>query len=216
MNEKAIEAARLNTVAEQIVDTCRASRLGKTQASVNYNFDHSRAQCVDFVLTNLRGVALPPLRAREVSWHPSENGASYAECRAEVDAILSSTVGQPTAADMQAFSASEACCYLWPEDTDEHKALRAAYIKGAASVSTAGQEWRDRIGEALLPFGLLARRYDHHKAPDDEIVRSHGTLGKPGDRGYTHITVSDLRRAAALLDELAAAGPIVAEERQNG
>lgn len=36
--------------------------------------------------------------------------------------------------DMQAFSASEAACYQWPEDTAEHKALRAAYIGGAASI----------------------------------------------------------------------------------
>lgn len=39
---------------------------------------------------------------------------------------------QAAAADMRAFGASEAACYKWPDDTPEHKALRAAYIEGAA------------------------------------------------------------------------------------
>jgi hypothetical protein len=102
----------------------------------------------------------------------------------------------------------------WKDGIDIQRPSHST-MEFARALFTAGQEWRDRIGEALLPFGLLARRYDHHKAPDDEIVRSHGTLGKPGDRGYTHITVSDLRRAAALLHELAAAGPLVAEKSQS-
>lgn len=37
-----------------------------------------------------------------------------------------------TDADMRAFGASEAACYYWPDGSDEHKALRAAYCQGAA------------------------------------------------------------------------------------
>lgn len=35
--------------------------------------------------------------------------------------------------EMRAFGASDAACYKWPGDTPEHKALRAAYIEGAAA-----------------------------------------------------------------------------------
>ena len=38
----------------------------------------------------------------------------------------------PDEASMRAFGASDAACYKWPDDTPEHKALRAAYIEGAA------------------------------------------------------------------------------------
>lgn len=41
--------------------------------------------------------------------------------------------GKSTESDMRAFGASEAACYHWPEDTAEHKALRAAYCRGAAN-----------------------------------------------------------------------------------
>lgn len=36
-------------------------------------------------------------------------------------------------ATMRAFGASDAACYLWPDDSETHKALRAAYICGAAN-----------------------------------------------------------------------------------
>lgn len=39
---------------------------------------------------------------------------------------------KPTEADMRAFGASHIACYKWPDDTPEHRALRAAYIEGAA------------------------------------------------------------------------------------
>lgn len=34
--------------------------------------------------------------------------------------------------EMRAFGASDTACYLWPDDTEEHRNLRAAYIRGAA------------------------------------------------------------------------------------
>ena len=39
---------------------------------------------------------------------------------------------------MRAFGASDAACYKWPGDTAEHKALRAAYIEGAADCGGHG------------------------------------------------------------------------------
>ncbi len=43
----------------------------------------------------------------------------------------------PLSEAMVRLSASEVACYRWPEDTVEHRALRAAYINGAASM----MEW---------------------------------------------------------------------------
>lgn len=34
---------------------------------------------------------------------------------------------------MRAISASEIACYKWPENTPEHRQLRAAFVAGAAS-----------------------------------------------------------------------------------
>jgi hypothetical protein len=34
-------------------------------------------------------------------------------------------------------SASELACYRWPDDTAEHRMLRAAYMDGAASMASA-------------------------------------------------------------------------------
>ncbi len=45
---------------------------------------------------------------------------------------LQTGMDRPSNADMRAFGASDAACYKWPEDTSEHKALRAAYMEGAA------------------------------------------------------------------------------------
>ena len=36
------------------------------------------------------------------------------------------------APELRAFSASDKACYLWPDDTEEHKTARAAYCQGAA------------------------------------------------------------------------------------
>jgi hypothetical protein len=34
-------------------------------------------------------------------------------------------------------SASELACYRWPEDTAEHRAMRLAFMEGAASMASA-------------------------------------------------------------------------------
>jgi hypothetical protein len=41
-----------------------------------------------------------------------------------------------TDGDIARLSASEVACYEWPEDTREHKALRAAFMEGAAHTVT--------------------------------------------------------------------------------
>lgn len=38
-------------------------------------------------------------------------------------------------ASMRALSASEVACYRWPEDTAEHRAMRAAFCDGASAPS---------------------------------------------------------------------------------
>lgn len=53
-----------------------------------------------------------------------------ARSRAALEAALA--VREPDAGDWAAFGASDAACHKWSDDTPEHKALRAAYIEGAA------------------------------------------------------------------------------------
>lgn len=57
----------------------------------------------------------------------------------------------------------------------------------------------ERLRAALSPFAELYGPYRYDGTPDGDVVRSAGTLGKDGDRGYSHVTVADLRRAAAAL-----------------
>lgn len=40
-----------------------------------------------------------------------------------------------TSAEMRAFGASDEACGRWPDDTEEHKSLRAAFIAGAAAAA---------------------------------------------------------------------------------
>lgn len=47
-------------------------------------------------------------------------------------------------ADMRAFGASEIAAYKWPDDTPEHRAARAAFCEGAASLSPAPTSGSDR------------------------------------------------------------------------
>lgn len=70
-------------------------------------------------------------------------------------------------AGMRAFSASDAACYLWPEDTDEHKALRMAYIRGAAS--TALQHPLTPI-EQSATFKLLKAVENSREVPIDPNI----------------------------------------------
>ena len=72
---------------------------------------------------------------------------------------------------MRAFSASDAACYKWPEDTPEQKALRAAYIEGAATASNDQLDWargpdlediiskakREACAQVAAEYGLLKR-----------------------------------------------------------
>ena len=48
------------------------------------------------------------------------------------DALRGEEASTGPDADMRAFSASEAACYKWPDDTPAHVMARAAYCEGAA------------------------------------------------------------------------------------
>ena len=52
---------------------------------------------------------------------------------------IAAEINGPNGADMRAFGASDAACVYWPEDTQEHRACRAAYIRGAADCSPEAQ-----------------------------------------------------------------------------
>jgi hypothetical protein len=81
------------------------------------------------------------------SGRSAQNGRNWADVcygkkrdatLAKADAILSLPV-QPGAGERENFarlSASEVACYRWPEDTVEHRAMRAAFMDGAAHTVT--------------------------------------------------------------------------------
>jgi chromosome segregation ATPase len=70
-------------------------------------------------------------------------------------------------------SASELACYRWPEDTAEHRALRAAFMDGAASaVSAASAEvvqTQDELGALLHAAEAEVERLRDERAIDDAI-----------------------------------------------
>lgn len=57
------------------------------------------------------------------------------------------------AESMVRLSASEAACYRWPEDTAEHRAMRAAFMDGAASAASIASaevvQTQDELGALL-------------------------------------------------------------------
>lgn len=57
--------------------------------------------------------------------------AARQDARDLAQAILSRRAEPPTVADMRAFGASHVACYKWPDDSELHRACRAAYIEGA-------------------------------------------------------------------------------------
>jgi hypothetical protein len=67
-------------------------------------------------------------------WRPSR--AHVEQARNTIRKIVEKVRDNSQLSDMARLSASEAACYRWPEDTAEHRAMRAAYMDGAAS--TAG------------------------------------------------------------------------------
>ena len=78
--------------------------------------------------------------------HANAYGRVQCGVRAAITVYLTASRarGEDEAA-MRAFGASDAACVLWPDDTDEHKALRAAYIRGAADcgdhTQASGDGW---------------------------------------------------------------------------
>ena len=46
---------------------------------------------------------------------------------------------------MARLSASEVACYRWPEDTAEHRAMRAAFCDGAAHIAVSSTHRNDEL-----------------------------------------------------------------------
>lgn len=65
------------------------------------------------------------------------------------NALSPTPVPEPTAADMRAFGASAVAAYKWPGDTPEHRAARAAYCEGAASVVPERNDGGQRVIDGL-------------------------------------------------------------------
>lgn len=81
--------------------------------------------------------------------------------------------GKATEADMRAFGASHTACYKWPEDTPEHKALRAAYIEGAADCGGVSPgKVEGKLNETVIESAIsgLYEMPDHRKFWIDEPV----------------------------------------------
>lgn len=102
---------------------------------------------------------------------------------AELVAAAPTPVPEPTAADMRAFGASAVAAYKWPGDTPEHRAARAAYCEGAASVvpepeaegeapapalvSSDEHGWLVELRDQTPSWAVLfAGDYDDHWTPD--------------------------------------------------
>jgi hypothetical protein len=73
-------------------------------------------------------------------------------------------------------SASELACYCWPDDTAEHKALRAAFMDGAASMASAVSaasaevvQTQDELGALLHAAEAEVERLRDERAIDDAI-----------------------------------------------
>ena len=87
-------------------------------------------------------------------------------------------MSEPTDADMRAFGASDEACYRWPEDTPEHKALRRAFIDGAAASMPS---WFNKIAEYM---GELYGAAKHDL-----------TASNPADVGLNGVSVIGWREA---------------------
>lgn len=78
------------------------------------------------------------IAARYDDWEFRDGKVVHRPHLIAMDALADHEQLPSSKADMRAFGASDAACYKWPDDTPEHKALRAAYIEGAADCG--GQE----------------------------------------------------------------------------
>lgn len=140
--------------------------MGREQiARVLYDCERKRADHTQRFMQQLSGKECPG-----AAMEPWE------ECKdsflSDADAILSLSAQPPDHATMRAFSASDAACYLWPDGTDEHKTLRAAYIRGAADCSPTPAMGREQLHElSARVHGALAD-YASLEPEEDETWES--------------------------------------------
>ena len=74
--------------------------------------------------------------------------------RAALEAALA--VRESDAGEWAAFGASDAACHKWPDDTPEHKALRAAYIEGAAEQADLIEQQAKEIERLKMSHKLVS------------------------------------------------------------
>jgi len=76
-------------------------------------------------------------RAYETGQCPHQKARAALKCSSTAGSCFPVDPVAYWAANMARLSASEVACYKWPEDTREHKALRAAFMEGAAHSATS-------------------------------------------------------------------------------
>jgi hypothetical protein len=131
--------------------------------------------------------------------------ASYAyeageDMRAALEAALAAR--EPDAGDWAAFGASDAACYKWPEDTSEHKALRAAYIEGAAAQADLIERQAEEIADNEAFVSILQKEVQRLTAERAELIEELRPFVYPIDDAIQRAVALD--RARALLERLGA------------
>jgi hypothetical protein len=84
--------------------------------------------------------------------------------------------GSESADGVIRLSASELACYRWPEDTAEHRAMRSAFMEGAASMASAVSaasaevvQTQDDLGALLHAAEAEVERLRDERAIDNAI-----------------------------------------------
>jgi hypothetical protein len=96
---------------------------------------------------------------------------------------------------MVRLSASEVACYRWPEDTAEHRALRAAYMDGAASMASAVSAASAEVVQTQDELGALL----HAAEAEVERLRDEHSImpSKPSATSDAGVLVLSLGRTGS-------------------
>jgi hypothetical protein len=89
-------------------------------------------------------------------------------------------------------SASELACYRWPEDTVEHKALRAAYMDGAASMASAVSAASAEVVQTQDDLGALLHAAEAEIERLRHDVERYMQIANDAINGDAQITVGEV------------------------
>lgn len=79
----------------------------------------------------------------------------------------------PASSNTARLCASETACYKWPEDTAEHRALRSAFMDGAASVAGAAlPAERSRPGVEALADWFYDNGHEFIQSDEEDVARA--------------------------------------------